>query len=249
MNTATLIDEDMHLILNRLPRDVRKLLADNQGFVLAGGFIRATIAGERVSDIDILGPSKDLLKTVATELALARHGRLHETQNAYTVLAPGKTPIQFIHRWTYDAPAKVVDDFDFTIAMAGIWAEFHPTLTPGGAPVEGAAPRLVWCSKTHPLFYPDLASKRLRYMAPNRAEDAGGSLLRARKFLQRGYHIEAPSLAGVITRAVFKVRDTDQTNTEEGHTRVLIGVLREVDPLTVIDGLELVDEHQVHPTA
>lgn len=235
----TLIAEDVHHVLSRLPRDLVALLRTNHDLVLAGGFIRATIAGERPSDIDILGPSKEKLASVAKDLALARKGRFHETKNAFTVLTPGRTPVQFIHRWTYAKPADVVADFDFTVAMAAIWCEEEP------AQVDATEVKLCWVSKCHPLYYPDLASRRLRYTAPKRAEDAGGSLLRVRKFIARGYHIEAPSLAAVIARTTQKVRENALTDSEEGYATVITGLLREVDPMRVIDGLELVDEHEV----
>jgi hypothetical protein len=32
--------------------------------------------------------------------------------------------------------------------------------------------------------------------------------------------------------------------TEDEFSRVLTGLLREVDPLTVVDGLEVIDEHE-----
>ena len=55
-----LIDADLHFVMSRLPHDVRSMVKEN-GLFLAGGFIRATIAGEKPSDIDLFGATKDLL--------------------------------------------------------------------------------------------------------------------------------------------------------------------------------------------
>jgi hypothetical protein len=228
---SSLIHEDLHLVLSRLPKDVASLLRDTPSLMLAGGFIRSTITGEPVSDIDLFGPSKEMLQSTAMAFALARKGRFHETQNAFTVLTAGRHAVQFIHRWTYTEPAAVLPDFDFSIAQAVVW------WLPGDIKGE-------WCSAIADSYYADLASKRLRYLAPKRAEDAGGSLLRARKFIKRGYHIEAHSLAKVIARATMGVRQIANAIGEDEFGSLLTAVLREVDPLTVVDGLDLVDEHQ-----
>lgn len=235
-----LIEEDLHHVLSRLPRDVAKLLRATPGLLLGGGFVRSIITGEKVSDIDLFGPSKEMLKSVAQSFALERKARFHETDNAFTVLTPGRPPVQFIHRWTYTAPSDVIKDFDFSIAQAVIWwvpqkIEFDNV----GALDNGQ----YWESLISDHYYPDLASKRLRYLSPSRVEDAGGSLLRVRKFLARGYHIEAPSLAKVIARLSMGVKEMDNHD-EEWRARIMTALLREVDPLTVVDGLELVDEHQ-----
>lgn len=93
------------------------------------------------------------------------------------------------------------------------------------------------------LFYPDLAARRLRYMHPQREEEAGGSLMRVKKFLARGYNIQPLSLAGVMSR-VFKKVDWARLEEGEDPTAIICGLLREVDPLTVVDGVELRDEHR-----
>ena len=96
-------------------------------------------------------------------------------------------------------------------------------------------------------FYPDLAAHRLVYTFPKREEAVGGSILRVRKFLQRGYNIQAWSLAGVISRLLIAVEKDSilAKNGEQGLTKVITGLLREVDPLVVVDGVEAVDEHEI----
>lgn len=236
-----LIAEDLHHVLSRVPKDVRALM-QAQPLFLAGGFIRAVIAGEKPSDVDLFGGSYEFLKSQAMAFALSRKGaRLHETDNAFTVIAQGRTVVQFIHRWVYGPTEvdKLLSEFDYSIAAACVW--WQSSHEPGSQlrDVSGE-----WRSRVVDGYYADLASKRLRYLCPSRAEDAGGSMLRARKFLGRGYHIEASSLAKVIARLTMGVRGIEDM-TEEHRGVVLCSLLREVDPLLVVDGLELVDENNL----
>lgn len=221
---------DVHFLVSRLPKDVCALLKEHPGkLFVAGGFIRATIARERVNDIDLFGASADELKPIAMALALSRRGKLHETKNAFTVLAPPRHPVQFIQRWTFTNPTDLVASFDFTVAQAAIWFENDQ-----------------WQSLAADGFYPDLAARRLVYCAPVRDEEAGGSFLRMRKFIAAGYTIQPWSMAQVTARLVSKIDFyTTVAREEHGLAKVICGLLREVDPLTVVDGIEVVDEHEI----
>ena|SRR5579864_1060502 len=221
--------QDLHFVVSRIPRDVLKMVQNNNLFI-AGGFVRSTIADEKASDIDIFGASKDALKAVAMQFALDRGGRLHTTDNAFTVLSGSRIPVQFIHRWVYapDQAQKLLAEFDFTIAQAVLWRSGEK-----------------WESLISDDFYADLAARRLVYTHPQRAEDAGGSLLRVRKFLAKGYSIQPKSLAGVVARLFMAVRKEDGVWEEEWVTKVLCGLLREVDPMRIVDGVDLIDEHEV----
>lgn len=223
-----LINSDLQLIVSRLPRDVAKILKE-RGIILGGGFLRATIAGEKPADIDLFGKTKEQLEAAALVLEKERFGsKLHRSKNAFTVLSGTRMPVQFIHRWLFETPDACMDSFDFTVAQAVIWFQ------------DGA-----WHSCCHDRFYIDLAARRLTYCAPVRNEDAGGSLLRVRKFLSRGYNIQAPALAAVLARLCMGVAEFRNVSDEARTTQVLCGLLREVDPLVAIDGIDLVDEHEV----
>lgn len=218
---------DLQLIVSRLPRDVVKLMKERRIF-LGGGFVRATIAGEKPSDIDLFGETKDQLEIAARILKDERHGsRFHASKNAFTVLSGVRMPVQFIHRWLFTTPQQCLDSFDFTVAQGIIWFADE-----------------AWHSACHPTFYQDLAARRLVYCAPQRNEDAGGSLLRVRKFLARGYNIQAPSLAAAIARLCSSV-DFTELRSETQVAEALRELLYEVDPLIMIDGLDLVNEHEV----
>ena len=228
MNSLT--EQDLHYVVRRLPKDIRDLLQKHTLFI-GGGFIRETIAGkDDVRDIDIFGTSKDALTAVAALLTAGRMGsKSHYTDNAVTVICPPRMPVQFITRWTFADSASLVASFDFTVCQAVIWFDRDTRK---------------WCSVTHDSFYADLAARRLVYTFPTRDEEAGGSLMRVVKFLKRGYTIQVASLAGVTARVMMKVRNSDLTSTEEGMARVITGLLHEVDPLLVVDGLEPINEHE-----
>lgn len=233
---ASLSKQDLNFVLSRCPRDVVKILKDNAGkLFLAGGFIRSTIAGEKVSDIDLFGGNADDLLRMAKDLTLDRKGRYFQTKNAITVLAPPRLPVQFITRWLFNSTDKLIDSFDFTVCQAVIWAEVDVVHH--------------FYSSISDSFYPDLAARRMVYTFPDREEEAGGSLLRVIKMVKRGYTIQAPALAGVVTRLIRNV-DFDNKFIQKGKdyekqvARVITGLLRQVDPLTVIDGVDFVDEHE-----
>lgn len=222
---------DLHYVVSSLPRDIRDLLKENPGFCVAGGFIRSTFAQEDPADIDIFGPSPEKILEVAASLRAKRAmlqpmTRMHKTKNAVTITAPGRIPIQFILRWTYSAPNDVLASFDFTIAQAVVWYAGEKN---GG-----------YQGKVGDGFYQDLATKRLVYLEPKRDEDPGGSMMRMRKFLKKGYHISPESMAKVIVRLNQGVK-YDEAKEE---WKVIAGLLREVDPLRIVDGVDFVEEHK-----
>lgn len=222
-----LLHEDLRWALRRTPTCVLQLLKAHPGRAfVGGGFLRACVAGEKASDVDIFAPSEPDARSYAVFLqSKAQGARLHETENAFTVHGGGlPLSLQVIHRWAYDNAEALVSSFDFTIAMAAFWWE--------GDDAQGNDSRYVpqphWESLCDFRFYHDLAAKRLRYTAPSREEDAGGSMLRVLKFYQRGYRIPLDSLGAVIARLSCGVRQYGQS--EQDFAKVLTGLLREVDP-------------------
>lgn len=232
---------DLQLVVTRLPKAIRAMLMEDSNLSLAGGFIRATIAGERPSDIDIFGNSQNQLELAAYKLSVKQRARIHKTDNAWTVLNHPRTAVQFIKRWLFQGAEAIVKSFDFTICQVAVWWN-----DVGGSEDEHGKPKGCWASACSEAFYPDLAARRLVYTSPERNEDAGGSILRVRKYVANGYNIQAPSLGAVIARMIrdldpAKVKLTNETQV----AMILTGLLREVDPLLIVDGLEFVDEHEL----
>jgi len=241
-----LTKSDLNFILSRCPRDIIKLLRQNpKELYIAGGFIRATIAGEKISDIDLFGKSAERLLTIAKDLTLARKGRFFTTENAITVLRHPRHPVQFITRWLFAEPKALIKSFDFTICQAVIWAEEIKVSTINTNPGETTPEtKTIFKSMISESFYPDLAAKRLVYTSPVREEAAGGSMMRVIKFIKKGYNIQAPSIAGVIARIAAKL-DFKREPKEQWIKVVITGLLREVDPMIVVDGVDFLDEHEV----
>lgn len=224
---SRLTQNDVHYCLSRLPKDLVTLMKERD-LLLAGGFIRETISGGKVKDIDFFGHDKKGLEMAAMSLALSRKGaRMFSTDNAFTVLSPPRLPVQFITRWlTTNGNEDYLKNFDFTVCQAGIWWD-HDTRE--------------WTSGCHEDFYADLAAKRLVYTFPQRDEEVGGSMIRMKKFMKRGYDIQIWSLAGITARLMQGVRkvESPQYEDEKWLTTILTSLLREVDPLTVVDGVEV----------
>lgn len=223
--------QDLYWILRRLPKRVLGLMEFHPGLFLAGGFIRACVANEDPSDIDLFAPDEDHARLYAAIIA-GNDGRVFYSKNAITIRIPDVAiPVQVIHRWTYTKPEELIESFDFTVAKTAVWcAEKRDETT--------RRPR--WESLVHDDFYADLAAKRLSYTKPQRNEDAGGSLLRVLKFYQKGYRIPLDSMSAVIARLIMGVDMAKLEGVAEalgGATReevlgtVITGLLHEVDPL------------------
>lgn len=227
--SATLTLNDLQFVVTRIPRDVRELMK-KYGLYLGGGFIRETIAQQKPNDIDLFGPNKAILDSASKEIAETRQARVFATDNAITLTSAPRLPVQFITRWLFSTGDDVLASFDFTMCQAVVWW-------------NGCN----WESRVADAFYSDLAAKRLVYTSPIREEAAGGSLMRVRKFLARGYNIQAGSFGAVLARVFVKVRDNHMTTSEADVGKVITGLLREVDPLLVIDGIEAVEEHTGEP--
>jgi hypothetical protein len=212
-----LSQQDIRHVLSRMPKALIKIMKERP-IMLAGGAIRSVIAGEPVSDWDLFGPNHDTLDRTADSLAASITGSSRKivTNNAITIARGGATPVQFITRWVYDAPDELLQSFDFSIARAAIWFQSG-----------------LWISRADERFYQDLAARRLTYCSPIREEEAGGSMLRVIKFLRRGYSISPENLALVIDRLMANVHAGPVPRAQ-----VIAGLLREVDPLSLIDGLE-----------
>lgn len=226
MDMKELTKEDLEYVVMHIPKDVLSMMNGYPLFI-GGGFIRSVISGEKVSDIDVFGPTQHCLEAAAGYLREMRGAQCkkHLTKNAITIITQGRTPIQFITRWVMKKPEELIDSFDYTICQCVVWREYE----------------VGWKSLIGDRFYQDLAAKRLFYTSPIRSEDAGGSIMRMRKFLNRGYNIQVSSMARVIARLMC--HNPVQVTTEDETAKAISGLLYEVDPLRIIDGLEPRDEH------
>lgn len=223
--------DDLRNVVLHLPKDVREQMKRRPAkLFLGGGFIRAVIANEKISDIDLFGHDKDVLIAIGNKLAIDRGDtKTHVTKNAMTVLTENRLPIQLITRWLFEKPEDLANSFDFTVCQSVVYYK------------DGK-----WHSIVNESFYSDLAAKRLRYTYPQREEEAGGSMLRVMKYVKRGYSISPESLGGVMARVTKAL--TDHGNFPFGQEKEIAKLtqakLREVDPLLIIDGLHIEDDHE-----
>lgn len=223
-------DTDLHYIVRRIPPDLMKTMRAQPTLMIGGGFCRAIIGGEEINDIDLFCNDVDRLSSLMRELHGARirggeRARLHSTANALTLITEGRMTVQAIRRWVFSSPEACLASFDFTVCQAVVWFA-----------------RGKWHGIVSEDFYPDLAARRLVYTSPRRDEDAGGSIMRVLKYVKRGYNIQTKSLGAVIAR-LTKGINPERLRNDESIPTVLAGLLREVDPTYMIDGLDIIGEH------
>ena len=210
--------QDLHFCVKRLPKKLKKLIEEEKTtIIIAGGYIRSVITGEKISDIDVFAGDRKTSEDLAWKLANNKWD-LYKTGNAITIKNL-YIPVQFIHRWVYDNPFDVLKSFDFSICQAAIWYDKEEKK---------------WSSSCEDSFYQDLAAKRLVYTSPERNEDAGGSVLRILKYYQRGYRIPLDSFGAVLAR-LFESIEWDSGMAEHDIATLITGLLLEVDPAGFID--------------
>ena len=233
--------EDLDWCVKRLPRKVASALKNFAGNVcVGGGYIRSCITEDHLKDFDLFVNSGEVAELV-NKHCKNEDQKDFKTKNAYTILRGEKPPIQIITRWLYGKPQDVLGDLDFTICCAVIWFE------------NGR-----FRSAVHPLYYSDLAAKRLRYTSPNRIEECGGSLLRVLKYYNKGYRIMLTSYARTIARMMMGVKglefkgsetsenSNDDWSAEKQLAKIINGLLVEVDPNAVgeVDFVRDTDEEE-----
>lgn len=234
-----LLDTDLRWIVTIMPRDVRDLVKASGGrIIVAGGFIRSVISHEKIADIDLFADDAEYLRAIVYGLEKTRKeagysSRTLRTKNAVTLATGERLPVQGITRWLFSSPETCIQSFDYTIAAAAVWFD---------------QPAHQWRSICHPRFYADLAGKRLHYTSPVREEEAGGSMLRAVKFLRQGYTIDLQSLGRVMARVNSKIRLGDRGEMAIDEGTLIASILREVDPLTIVDGLPIETEEDQEST-
>lgn len=196
---------DTTVIHDRLPKEVTRLLERHPQWILAGGFIRASIAREPTNDIDLFCIGDFKPDEVMSEFI---DWKRSDTANAITLARKGTWPVQLIKRWRFGAREAVLDHFDLTIAQASFGS------------IEGK-----WSGLCSDTFYADLAARRLVYTWPTDPEP-GGSLLRVLKFVKRGYAPSLDCLAGIVSRLSLLAENDD----ERERAKLLTAKLLEVDP-------------------
>jgi len=166
-------------VLDALPDGVEIALIGDSTVVLAGGFIRATLAGEDVNDVDLFVNRYERAKILIEPFG--DPVKRIQTGNAFT--ATDLTPkIQSVFRWQFWSAEQLIRCFDLTISQAAIWYDGR-----------------MWRSVGSLHFEEDVRNKVIRYANPEREPDKldiPGTLARVIKFHEKGYSIPKRETAG-----------------------------------------------------
>lgn len=147
--------------------------------IVAGGAIRAILAREHITDVDLYVTEEDVQKQIVKNLIENHEFKVvSNTVNSITLVKPNKV-IQIISKIYIDAanPAELFDHFDFTITMA-LYSQTYGLLLA-------------------PTFLQDLASRTLYLQNPSLKYPIS-TLVRTLKYKKYGYHV-SPLLLVLIS--------------------------------------------------
>lgn len=196
-------DIDIKQVIYSLPEAIVILMRKYAGIsVLAGGYIRATVANEEVNDIDIFVPTNEIGERFASELYNKTY---YMDANHIQVYVDG-IEVQIIWRYPYKKVNEILEQFDYTVAKAAIW--FDEGIDKEVPDFKGIC---------HQRFYKDLARKLLVYDC-NREVERVQSIPRLLKYTKYGYSIEPSSLSAVIAKTCLSL---DLTNGFDGMQKQL----------------------------
>src|SRR5271166_3977841 len=187
-------DDDLKRVVCALPEKVREMMRRHpREVVVAGGFIRALVAGETVHDVDIFFPQEKGVKSWADDVNItyeAKEKHLYVEPSAKT----GDPELQLIWRYPFSQPYEVPDSFDYTVAKAAVWFE------------EGEEKKKdsKFVGICHERFYRDLARKMLVYLCDRDVERVE-SIPRLLKYTKYGYSIAPDSLAELVVKTCLSL--------------------------------------------
>ena len=219
MKTVPLPPAVLELAVRRLPDDVKAgLVAMGPRAVVAGGYLRSlgsqVIPGKHASghfveespkDIDIFVPDVNGMSEMSHYLQSRRcvgHRRYRAGMLAWRGTLtfkqlPGETPeVQVVGEWSFEKPAEVIENFDFTVSAAALWWT--------GTEWAGAA----W-----EFWAENMEARLTSYM--DDAPDPAGTLMRLQRYIRLGYHVPMPSLTAIAVRAYEQFHEWYRENRPE----------------------------------
>ena len=163
-------ERDIKACVLKLPDEIKIGLKSNPNkLILAGGYIRATIANEQVNDYDLFISGSETEAMVISRNMGYRKAVISENAITFNLVPSNEHPTQFVYRWKFNNPEELLNSFDLTIAKAAIWYD--------GKDWKGT------CSER---FYQDLAAKRLCYNLAVPEGRGASHIARLLKFISRG---------------------------------------------------------------
>ena len=153
------------------------------GVWVAGGAIRAFVAGEPIVDIDLGVQTRELGQAVHAILT-QRGAQLLSQSGASTKFRDEEWGVVDINTVVFvESPTLHISQFDFTITQAL---------------VERIGTGYLYA---HADFFADVASKRLRLSAPTNPVD---TFLRLQKYIQRGYTADKETLEAIAEQVMLR---------------------------------------------
>lgn len=198
-------DADLKRVIYALPDEVVELMRRHpREVIVAGGFIRAIVAGEAVRDVDAFFAQERGVKSWTDDVGL----KYEEKEKHLCVEADGGSPeIQLIWSYPYKEPYEVPDSSDYTVVKAAVWFEDG----------EGKKKDSKFIGICHEYFYRDIARKMLVYIC-NRDVERVESIPRLLKYTSYGYSIDPDSLSELIVKTCLSL---DLSNGFEGMLKQL----------------------------
>jgi hypothetical protein len=189
-------EDDIKRVIYMLPEEVREMMKRHPGKVIvAGGFIRALVAGEDIKDLDIFVPSESEAKKWCDEVDIE-----YEMGDKYLSTEPNEYfnyEIQTVWRYPFKEAYEIPEQFDYTVVKCAIW--FDPGDKNKSATFVGIC---------HERFYRDLARKALVFCCERNAEKIM-SIPRLLRYTQYGYSMDPKSMAEVILKTCLGLNLTN----------------------------------------
>lgn len=185
-------EDDIKRIVYALPEQVVELMRRHPGqVVVAGGFIRATVGGEDVNDIDVFVSDEDEAEKWLDDVKLDFDNKDTYLQVAPTIECPHE--IQVVWRYPYKEPYEILEQFDYTVAKGAVWFDKGDKNNPSN-----------FISLCHERFYRDIARKMLVYECEREVERIE-SIPRLLKYTSYGYSISPASLSDLMVKTCLSM--------------------------------------------
>lgn len=182
------------------------------GLVLAGGLIRDAVMAHAASAdgsaVAVRGSDADLFVIADSELEAKEFadriaaGFGNASENGWNIPiedpaiehSKGQGKIQILSRWSRSKPQDLIDSFDFVACKAAIYYTW----------THGA--ELTAC--THKLFRKEASGKKLTFRPGlDRRDTAASSLVRALRFMTRGWSMTAEDMLGLVAARSRELED------------------------------------------
>lgn len=184
--------DDIKRVMFMIPDSIVDAMKRHPGkIIIAGGIIRALVAGESIKDLDIFVPGQSEAEKWLDEVGLD-----YEIGDKYLTTEPSENfsyEIQTVWRYPFKEPWEIPEQFDYTVVKAAIWYD------PGGKDKD---PEFVGIC--HERFYRDIARRALVFCCERDTERVL-SIPRILRYTQYGYSMDPKSMAEVIIKTCLSL--------------------------------------------